>query len=409
MSTTLTATPPAARALARRLQVQYFLVFAPFAIVTTYQNLHFKRLGFSDSQIGSLNAIAAILAVISPPLWGYVTDRLGEKRAPLAILLITSGALYPFFLGTRSFLAAAIFQGAFSFCFAPCVALTDALVLEQLPRAGGDYARLRLWGSMGFICTLLAFGLFLGGGPLARAGAQGSLTATFIAFALVRLVNTAWVLRLPPGEPVAPGAALGGEVRALLRSRTLILFFMAMLLGMTALRAYYVFFSIYLDGLGVADSWKGVFWSLGVAAEVGFMLVAGRLLPRLGVKWMLAIGLAGGALRLLLFSFSLPIAMVALAQGLHALAFGATHIATVTFINDTVPDRLRASGQTFYAAVVTGLGGAVGSRLSGDLAQAFGIGGAFRLCALLAGVAVLVVLLLPGRKALSANHHAGGA
>ena len=203
MSTTLTATPPAARALARRLQVQYFLVFAPFAIVTTYQNLHFKRLGFSDSQIGSLNAIAAILAVISPPLWGYVTDRLGEKRAPLAILLITSGALYPFFLGTRSFLAAAIFQGAFSFCFAPCVALTDALVLEQLPRAGGDYARLRLWGSMGFICTLLAFGLFLG---VARWLARGrrAASATFIAFALVRLVNTAWVLRLPPGEPVAP-------------------------------------------------------------------------------------------------------------------------------------------------------------------------------------------------------------
>ena len=182
---------------------------------------------------------------------------------------------------------------------------------------------------------------------------------------------------------------------------------MAMLLGMTALRAYYVFFSIYLDGLGVADSWKGVFWSLGVAAEVGFMLVAADCCPAWGeVDARHRAGRRCPASAPL--SFSLPIAMVALAQGLHALAFRATHIATVTFINDTVPDRLRASGQTFYAAVVTGLGGAVGSRLSGDLAQAFGIGGAFRLCALLAGVAVLVVLLLPGRKALSANH-AGGA
>lgn len=386
------------RAVAWRLRAHYFLLFAPFAIAITYQNLHFKRLGFSDSQIGTLNAISAVLAVLSPPLWGHVTDRLGDKRTPLVVLLLASGATYPLFLGARTFAWAALLQAVFSFAFAPCIALTDALVLDQLSRAGGDYGRLRLWGSLGFICTLLLFGLFLGGGPLARAGAQGSLVATFVVFAVARALNAFWVTRLPGDGPAPRGGRPRGDVRELLRDRALLLFLFAMFLGMTALRSYYVFFSIYLDGQHVADSWKGVFWSIGVTAEVVFMLLASRILRAIGVRWMLALGLAGGALRLFLFSFPLPIGVVALAQGLHALAFGATHIATVTFIGAAVPRRLQASGQALYAAVVGGLGGAVGSWLAGTLAQAHGIPGAFRICAGVGVAAVLVVLLVPERK-----------
>jgi len=383
---------------AKRLQAHYFLLFAPFAIATTYQNLHFKRLGFSNSQIGTLGAVGAILMVVSPPLWGYVADRLGDQRRPLALLLLASGATYPLFLLTRSFVAAAVAQVLFSCFYAPCIALTDALVLGQLEGAGGDYGRLRLWGSVGFICALLAFGLFLGGGPLAPRGAGASLTLTFVAFVAIRVANAAWLL-LVPGERVqVRPTGYRRDYGQLLRDRAFLLFLLSALVSTAALRAYYVFFSIYLDGLGVADSLKGAFWSLGVAAEVVFMLFAGRVLRRIGMRRMLLLGMAGGALRLLLFSFALPLGVVALAQLLHALAFAAVHIAAMAFITASVPDRLRASGQAAYAAVVGGVGGTAGSRLAGDLSQGFGIPYAFRACAFVAGAAVLLAAFLPERK-----------
>lgn len=384
--------------MARRLQIHYFLLFAPFAIATTYQNLHFKRLGFTDSQIGTLGAIGAVLTVVSPLLWGYLTDRVRDKRLPISLLLLVSGLTYLPFLSTGSYWAVAALQAVFFFFMAPCSALVDAQTLEHLPRAGGDYGRLRLWGSVGFICTLLLFGLVLGGGPLSGRNPASSLAMTFIAFAAIRVVSTFWTWRLPSGEQGCGRVGYGGDLLLLLRDRVFLLFLLSVLLCMTALRAYYVFFSIYLDERGVADNLKGVYWSLGVVAEVVFMVFAGRLLRFLGVRWMLALGMLGGALRLFLFSFSLAMPFVALAQCLHALAFGATHIAAVTFINARVPARLRASGQTLYAAVVGGLGGAAGSRLAGDLAQASGIPYAFRAAALLAGVAALMALLLPRAK-----------
>ncbi|HOJ20295.1 MAG TPA: MFS transporter [Armatimonadota bacterium] len=393
-------------ALRVRLQIHYLLLFAPFAIATTYQNLHFKRCGFTESEIGTLNALAALLAVLSPPLWGMVTDRAGDKRIPLALLFLASGATYPLFLLADSLGSALLIQAVFNFSFAPCIPLTDAIALELLPRAGGDYGRIRLWGSLGFIVTLLVSGLFLGGGPLAPKGG-GDLVATFVAFGIVRVLGAAWVLSLPRGEAPQAVATYRGDLGALFRDRGFLLFLAATFLCNTALRSYYVFLSIYLDGLGVSDSMKGVFWSLGVAAEVVFMVFAWRLVQRMGVCGMLMLGMAGGALRLILFSLFLPVGAVALAQGLHALAFGATHIASLTFINASVPERFRASGQTLHAAIVGGLGGVLGSRLAGDLAQAWGIPAAFRACGLLAGVAALLVVLLPERQTGTGEEKSG--
>ncbi|MDH7568325.1 MAG: MFS transporter [Armatimonadota bacterium] len=395
---------PQARALAFRLKTQYFLVFAPFAIAVTYQNLHFRRLGFSDREIGTLGAVGAVLSVVSPLLWGYVTDRVRDRRIPLAFLLAASGLAYLPFLMARSYRAALVLQVLFSFFMAPCVALTDALVLEHLPQAGGDYGRIRLWGSLGFIVTLLGVGLFLGGGPLGGAPASGEagatgLTLTFVAFAVARALSMAWVFRLPRGAQTGPPRETYREGMAgLFRDRAFLLLLGSSFLVQTGLRAYYVFFSIYLDSLGIGDSYKGVFWSIGVVSGTAFMVVAGSLLRRVGVRWTLVLGMAGGALRLLLFSFPLPVAAVGLAQSLHALAFGASHIATVTFIRASVPNRLRATGQTLYAAVTGGLAGAVGSRLAGDLSDALGLALAFRYCALLAAIAAAAAAWLPERR-----------
>ena len=93
------------------------------------QNLHFKRCGFSESEIGTLNALAALLAVLSPPLWGMLTDRAGDKRIPLALLFLASGATYPLFLLADSLGSALLIQAVFNFSYAPCIPLTDAIAL----------------------------------------------------------------------------------------------------------------------------------------------------------------------------------------------------------------------------------------------------------------------------------------
>jgi PPP family 3-phenylpropionic acid transporter len=157
--------------------------------------------------------------------------------------------------------------------------------------------------------------------------------------------------------------------------------------AMGAMSAYYMYFSIYLDEVGVADNMKGYFWAVAVAAETGMMWVIGGLIHRIGLKWTFVLSLMGCAGRLFAFSFPLGTAGIGAAQCLHALTFTAFMVSTITFVNRLVPQGLRASGQTVWMALTMGLGPSVGGKLAGAAAGALGLMGMFRVFSLAAGLA----------------------
>ena len=158
------------------------------------------------------------------------------------------------------------------------------------------------------------------------------------------------------------------------------------------MQSYYVFFSIYLDQLGVSDGWKGIFWSIGVASEILMMSAAGRVVKAIGVKRTISIGFLGMAVRLAIFSLGPPAWAVALNQTLHALTFTLFHIGMVEFIWRSFPTSAKASGQTVYNSVVWGLGGVVGAKVAGEISQALGLKRTFGVSALIALAALTLNL-----------------
>lgn len=166
-------------------------------------------------------------------------------------------------------------------------------------------------------------------------------------------------------------------------------------LAVVAMSSYYVFFTIYLDELGIADNAKGYFWAVAVAAETGMMLFVGGLIGRIGLKWTLSVSLLGTVVRL--FGMSLPLTtplLVAL-QCLHALTFTAFTVSSITLVSRLTPPRLRASGQTMWAALTAGVGAAIGAKLAGLAADSVGLPGMFRVFSVVAagGLAVAVLLV----------------
>jgi PPP family 3-phenylpropionic acid transporter len=178
-------------------------------------------------------------------------------------------------------------------------------------------------------------------------------------------------------------------MRVFLR-REFLCFTGAAFLGRVAMMSYYGFFSLYLREVHHFEN-AGYIWILGPLSEIPVIYASGRIMNRIGVRNLFALGLAGCAVRLFGFSLAGAVWMILPLQLLHALTFGAFHCSSVTYVSRIVPERMQSTAQTVFAAVTVGGGGIIGGTVGGLIAQRAGY---TALYASFAGVALAGLVLL---------------
>jgi MFS transporter, PPP family, 3-phenylpropionic acid transporter len=272
------------------------------------------------------------------------------------------------------------------------VPLLDANTLEwSRARPALAYARVRLFGSIGFSALALAAGaaLAMRGDRPADPLVPAIIAACLGAFALV-----AATLPAAPGHGGArPGAR---ELLALLRSPAL-----AGLLGACAVHwmgcaPYHLFFGVLVRDRGLPAGVAGLGMTAGVAAEIAALLAFPRLERRFSSRALLAAAFLGSAARWLLTARATSAEAIVALQLLHGLTFGLFWGTALHALAGLVPPALRATGQALFSAVVFGAGNAVGYRLAGaaydwhgSAAPLFAWAAAVEVVALAAGLALL--------------------
>jgi PPP family 3-phenylpropionic acid transporter len=91
-----------------------------------------------------------------------------------------------------------------------------------------------------------------------------------------------------------------------------------------------------------------------------------------------------------------PLWATALLQTLHAMSFGAAHLAAIHFLTHAVPEDRAATAQGVYAAIVAGLVLGLVTVASGPLYRTFA-GGAYAAMAVLALIGAASAFLLMRR------------
>lgn len=376
----------ATQRLDRLISVVYALLFASIAPLI-YLSLYLQRRGLTDAQIGSVIAVAALVGIVAPPLWGYLSDRWNNRPLPLALASLASALLFIGYFGA-SFPTVLFVATFFALFNSPLIPLLDAFVLERLGDAKERYGRLRAFGSWGFIGMMTLFGLVL-----KRHGDSASLFPAFFSFIALRILMAGIALKLPRNG----GCKLthddnGQTLRQLFADRQWLSFLSIMMVSMVTYSTFYAFFPLYLNRVGVSDNWQAYFWVIAVLAEVAFMSwVAEPLIKRIGLKGVLLLGFAGRALRLGLYALPLLFPVLLMCQLFHALSFAAFHTASVTWISSSAPPQARALTQALYSGVMVGISMAVGAQFGGIVSQhfglhfLFGIAGAINAIAFLAG------------------------
>ena len=272
--------------------------------------------------------------------------------------------------------------------------LIEAVAVSGVRSAGLDYGRVRLWGSGSFILASLGAGLMIG--QLGAASVMPMLAgATVLMIAGVYLLPRDVANRSSPNPPALRRISVADAVK-LAHSPSFLLFLLAASTIQASHALYYAFGTLHWRAQGFADGTIGALWALGVIAEIALFAASAPILAKWGAGRLLLAAGAAAAVRWGLMAFDPPLWATAMLQCLHAMSFGAAHLAAIYFLSQAVPEDRGATAQGLYAAVVAGLVLGLATIACGPLYQRLA-GEAYAVMALLALIGVVSTVLLMRR------------
>jgi len=339
-----------------RLSAFYFFYFGSLGALMPYWGLYLQTIGFDAQAIGELLAILLAAKIIAPNIWGWIADRTGHY-----MILVRFGSLFAIltFLGVfveQSYLWLALIMSLFGFFWNAALPPFEATTLAHLGKQAHRYSQIRLWGSVGFIVTVVLFGWLL-----------QYISVTWLPTFLISLLTGIWLTSLfVPEKKIVPQSVDTESFTQIIKQPFVIALFLACFLMQASHGPYYIFYSIYLTEYNYSIDLIGQLWALGVLAEIGVFLVMHRLLESYRLNNLLMISFALTGFRWILIAYyveSLPILLFA--QLLHAASFGMYHGVVIQLIRQYFANHHLGKAQALYSSLSFGAGGAVGSLVSG--------------------------------------------
>lgn len=375
-----------------RLAGFYFFYYAFVGMFAPYWSLYLKSLHFSAIDIGILMAVQPVMRMIAPNLWGWLADQSGQR---LLIVQVAAGLSLLFYLGvflTTSFWGMLLVLALMSFFWSASMPLVEATTLTWLGGKASHYGRIRSWGSLGFIVTVLGLGY-----------AFDYIAIAWLLWAgLVCELGILLFSRMIPATEAHPHPNDHQPIRHIVFQPVVLALFGACFLMAMAHGPYYTFYSIHLVEHGYSKGLVGALWALGVICEIGVFFLMPRLMRHFSFFRLLQISLFAAVVRFLMIAWLVDVlAWLLLAQVLHALTFGAFHASSVGLVHEYFRGRHQARGQALFGSLTYGAGGMLGSLTSGPVWEHWGPEMLFSLSAL---AAFTGIVLLRWQRPGMANH-----
>ncbi len=396
------------------------MMFLQYAIWAFWLPVFARFLGPADSggigldadQTSWMFTVYGLGALIGPFTIGYLADRKVSSERLMALCHIMGGALLMAAAYTTRF--EVLFGLMVSYCtlYMPTMGLTQSISFQAIGAKGNDYfAYVRLWGTIGWIVTSIAFGYFVGLGvgdePFLKVADYPWLVSLFGTIgepswrdclrlpAVLSWVYGLYCLTLPHTPPSLETATAekGGQISEGARRGTLVqtlslmgnrsfatLTIVTALVGVM-LAFYFALENQFLVALGVPEERAGQLMAIGQGAELFLMFLVPVAVLTLGIKWTMILGATAWITRFGIsamadpswmetewsFTWTLIIGTI----GLHGFAFGFFFVPAFMYVDRSAPHDIRASAQNYLILLVYGIGTVVGSKITGPMVETF--------------------------------------
>ncbi len=339
--------------------LQFFTWGAWF--VTLGQCLGENKLG---DFIGGAYGSAPIAAIIAPLFLGLIADRFFPSQFVMGVLFLVGGGLMWLAPG---YAAAGdgkhlvwIFIGHM-LCYMPTLGLSNTITFSNIADQN-VFPRIRVWGTIGWIVAGLVVGFqgWSSSFDIFRLAAICSLILGVYSFTLPHTP--------PParGKPVDLRTVFMLDAFRLLAEPPFFVFMLCSTLICIPLAYYYGFTSNLLGQVGFEQ--PAATMTLGQMSEIIFMLLIPFFFRRLGVKWMILVGMAAWVARYLLMAFGAPdqVAwMMLLAILLHGVCYDFFFVTGFMYTDSKAPADVRGQAQSMLVFFTQGVGMYFGYMIAG--------------------------------------------
>ena len=346
--------------------MQYFTRGAWFVTLGTYLG---KTLEQPGTFIGFSFSLFGIGAIISPFFVGMIADRFFPTQKVLGVLNIGAGALM--LLLSQVTDPTTFIWTLFVYCivYTPTEALSNSVVFHHLPRR--FFAYVRLFGTIGWVFAGLAVNMILGRFVDNVEATAIPLVMSAIASVVLGLYN--FTLPSTPvkneGEKIGIKEVLGLEALSLLKERSFTVFLGASLLIGIPIQMYFAFFNMFLNDIGVENVASKM--SLGQVSEAAFMVFVPLLIGKVGLKWMMTLGLAFWSVRYFMFAGISVNAefLIIFSILIHGACYDFFNVTGSIYVDLKAGERYRSAAQGLFMLVFLGLGKFFGSNLAGLISE----------------------------------------
>ncbi|MCU7786213.1 MFS transporter [Lelliottia amnigena] len=354
------------RMLVPRLSLMMFLQFfiwgswsVTLGLVMTQHNMSLL--------IGDAFSAGPIASILSPFVLGMLVDRFFPSQKVMAVMHLAGAAILMFVPGALMAENGALLIGllfGYTLCYMPTLALTNNIAFHSLNNVDKTFPVVRVFGTIGWIVA----GVFIG-----VTGVSSSVTIFQVAAASSVLLAL-YSLTLPhtpapaKGLPVQLRDLFCADAFGLLKTRHFFIFSLCAMLISVPLGTYYAYTASYLADAGIADVSTAM--SFGQMSEIVFMLVIPLLFRRLGVKYMLLIGMLAWFVRYAFFALGVSEEgrfLLYLGILLHGVCYDFFFVVGFIYTDRVAGEKVKGQAQSMIVMFTYGIGMLLGSQISGAL------------------------------------------
>jgi nucleoside transporter len=352
-----------------RLGIMMFLQFFIWGAWYTTIGVFMTNQGMGDI-IHWAYTVNPLAAIIAPFALGLIADRFFATEKVLSLLHIVGGIVLlftPSLAGNPGAFITALL--IYNLCYMPTLGLSNSLAFSHIKDAEKNFPRIRVFGTLGWIVAGLFISFVLGRmlGTVAEATAWPLYTAGIASIILGVFCRT--LPHTPPaaaGQPISIRSILGLDAFRELGSRPFYIFLICSFLICVPLAAYYAYIPLLVGATGFTNI-AGTL-TIGQMSEVGFMLLMPFFFARLGIKWMLIVGMGSWVARYALFALGAPDSvawMIITGIALHGICYDFFFVTGQIYVNKKASAKIRNQAQGMLVLVTYGVGMLIGAQLSG--------------------------------------------
>ena len=317
--------------------------------------------------IGDAFSAGPIASILSPFVLGMLVDRFFPSQKVMAVMHLAGAAILWFVPQALVAQNGALLIGllfGYTLCYMPTLALTNNIAFHSLSDKDKTFPVVRVFGTIGWIVA----GIFIG------VTGISDTTGIFTLAAIISVILALYSLTLP--NTPAPAKGLPVKVRdlfcadafALLKVRHFFVFSLCATLISVPLGTYYAYTASFLADAGVGDVSTAM--SFGQMSEIFFMLVIPLLFRRLGVKYMLLIGMCAWFVRYAFFALGISEEgrfLLYLGILLHGVCYDFFFVVGFIYTDRIAGEKVKGQAQSMIVMFTYGIGMLLGSQISGAL------------------------------------------